>query len=298
MNWSKWKQIYGGKVCESCAGKEGLTINTEPNVLSHTMAIHESSISTNPVPSHPAKGLRDFSPPIPPKILKASVVTIPAKEIRGAPPAGKKVHSASKKSQSMLHQSSGEDLDETPILSPSVSSVPKTPIPPTNSKSLSQSCCSSVETGDYSFTTTAVLSILFGHLGIHRFYTGRVWTGGLCLITGGGVLIWSTIDIIRILSNKYTDHKGKRLKDYTRNKAAVVFVCWITAIYLFALLVSSVDDVEPKQSASVAVQNGNIEQNSGNAVAGELQMSNNATDNLENLFAIPAGPKGKKCIQK
>ena len=259
MDWSKWKQIYGGKVCESCAGKEGATINTEPNVLSHTMAIHGSSISTNQVPSHPAKGLRDFSPPIPPKILKASVVTIPAKEIGVPPPAGKKAHSASKKSQSMLPQSSGEDMDEIPILSPSVSSIPKTPIPPTNNKSLSQSCCSSVETGDYSFTTTAVLSMLFGHLGIHRFYTGRVWTGGLCLITGGGVLIWSTIDIIRILSNKYTDHKGKRLKDYTRNKAAVVFVCWITAIYLFALLVSSVDDVEPKQSTSVAVQNGNIE---------------------------------------
>ncbi len=63
--------------------------------------------------------------------------------------------------------------------------------------------------------TTALLAILapfFGFCGIHRFYTGHIGIGLIQLFTGGGCLIWQTIDIIMILTGSYKDADGKPLK--------------------------------------------------------------------------------------
>lgn len=43
-------------------------------------------------------------------------------------------------------------------------------------------------------TTAIILSLLVGVLGIDRFYLGKVGTGILKLITGGGLGIWYVID--------------------------------------------------------------------------------------------------------
>lgn len=46
----------------------------------------------------------------------------------------------------------------------------------------------------------ALLLVLFlGGLGIHRFYLGYTWQGIVQLLTLGGLGIWSTIDLIRII---------------------------------------------------------------------------------------------------
>lgn len=60
-------------------------------------------------------------------------------------------------------------------------------------------------------TTTLILSILLGELGIDRFYLGYTGLGILKLITGGGLGIWWLIDIFLIATGKLTDAKGNPL---------------------------------------------------------------------------------------
>jgi TM2 domain-containing membrane protein YozV len=45
---------------------------------------------------------------------------------------------------------------------------------------------------------TLVMSILFGGLGVDRFIMGKIGTGILKLITGGGFGIWWIIDIVLV----------------------------------------------------------------------------------------------------
>ncbi len=60
---------------------------------------------------------------------------------------------------------------------------------------------------------TLLLSIFVGSLGIHRFYVGKIGTGILQLITLGGCGIWSLIDIIMIITGKFTDSEGKFIEN-------------------------------------------------------------------------------------
>jgi TM2 domain-containing membrane protein YozV len=57
-----------------------------------------------------------------------------------------------------------------------------------------------------------IFSILFGYLGIDRFYLGYTGLGILKLITLGGCGIWTVIDIILITLNQIPDSEGKILK--------------------------------------------------------------------------------------
>ncbi|CAA9571582.1 MAG: hypothetical protein AVDCRST_MAG18-2034 [uncultured Thermomicrobiales bacterium] len=62
-----------------------------------------------------------------------------------------------------------------------------------------------------SFTTTLILSIFLGGLGIDRFYLGYALLGILKLVTGGGFGLWWLIDIILIATRKMTDAQGNAL---------------------------------------------------------------------------------------
>jgi TM2 domain-containing membrane protein YozV len=64
---------------------------------------------------------------------------------------------------------------------------------------------------DKTFTTTLILSILLGGLGVDRFYLGYTKLGILKLITLGGCGIWSIIDIINIATGKLGDAQGRPL---------------------------------------------------------------------------------------
>ncbi|MDR0502426.1 MAG: zinc-ribbon domain-containing protein [Treponema sp.] len=57
--------------------------------------------------------------------------------------------------------------------------------------------------------TTAIMCWFFG---VHRFYVGKIGTGILYLITLGGMLIWSIIDLVYLCTNKFTDAQGNLLK--------------------------------------------------------------------------------------
>ena len=60
-------------------------------------------------------------------------------------------------------------------------------------------------------STALILSIIFGALGVDRFYLGKIGTGLLKLITLGGFAIWWIIDIIAIATGKMTAKDGKAL---------------------------------------------------------------------------------------
>jgi len=58
---------------------------------------------------------------------------------------------------------------------------------------------------------TLLLCFFLGGIGVHRFYAGKIGTGILQLITFGGCGIWSLIDLIMILTGKFTDKEGNAI---------------------------------------------------------------------------------------
>lgn len=59
---------------------------------------------------------------------------------------------------------------------------------------------------------TLLLCLFLGSLGAHRFYAGKIGTGILQLITLGGCGIWTILDLIMILTGKFTDKDGNEIK--------------------------------------------------------------------------------------
>ena len=57
-----------------------------------------------------------------------------------------------------------------------------------------------------------VLCFLFGVLGVHRFYAGRVATGIVQFFTGGGAFVWAVIDFVHIASGEFTGGEGRRIR--------------------------------------------------------------------------------------
>ncbi len=55
---------------------------------------------------------------------------------------------------------------------------------------------------------TLLLSIVFGGLGFHRFYTGKIGTGIIWLFTVGVFGIGWIVDIIFVATGKFKDSKG------------------------------------------------------------------------------------------
>jgi hypothetical protein len=81
--------------------------------------------------------------------------------------------------------------------------------------------------------TLLLLCWLFGLFGIHCFYSGKYFTGGLYLLTWGlsavlgllknevfagipiGLLfLWWLVDMMRIIMGRFTDRAGRRIVDW------------------------------------------------------------------------------------
>ena len=56
-----------------------------------------------------------------------------------------------------------------------------------------------------SWIATVLLCQFLGTLGVHRFYTGRIITGILQLLTFGGFGIWVLVDLVMIYADSFKD---------------------------------------------------------------------------------------------
>jgi len=70
----------------------------------------------------------------------------------------------------------------------------------------------STETGQKSWVVALLLCLFLGMVGAHRFYTGKIGTAILQIVTIGGFFgIWVLVDLIMILMGKFTDKQGQEL---------------------------------------------------------------------------------------
>lgn len=56
-----------------------------------------------------------------------------------------------------------------------------------------------------------ILCLFFGCFGLHRFYTGKIKSGFIMLITLGAAGIWTLIDLITIAASRFKDQSGHTL---------------------------------------------------------------------------------------
>lgn len=70
-------------------------------------------------------------------------------------------------------------------------------------------------TSDKKILPAALLSIVVGWLGVHRFYVGKIGTGIAQLLTLGGLGIWALVDFILIVTGSFTDKDWNKLTEWT-----------------------------------------------------------------------------------
>ncbi len=82
-----------------------------------------------------------------------------------------------------------------------------------NEKTTSYALASSSSSGK-SQIVAAILCLLVGIIGIHRFYLGYTWQGIVQILTLGGFGIWTLIDLIRIIIGDLGPKNGSYAKTF------------------------------------------------------------------------------------
>lgn len=59
-----------------------------------------------------------------------------------------------------------------------------------------------------------ILCMLFGWLGLHRFYVDKHLTALLMMVTLGGFGLWYFIDFVWIIAGTFEDKEGKVVHDW------------------------------------------------------------------------------------
>lgn len=81
-----------------------------------------------------------------------------------------------------------------------------------------------------------LLCWFLGWLGIHRFYTGKVWTGILYLCTAGLWGFGTFVDTLLMLCNAFKDKQGTPLKnDIPTILIIVLYIIWLIVVGVFAM---------------------------------------------------------------
>ncbi len=104
------------------------------------------------------------------------------------------------------------------------------------------------------YVITWVLSYFLGGLGVDRFYLGRIPTGVVKLLTGGGLGVWSLIDLFLIAFGKLKSTDGKYLAGYQANNKIIKIITvvlgvlglLVTAGIVLALVVTTYNGIQQK----------------------------------------------------
>ena len=72
---------------------------------------------------------------------------------------------------------------------------------------------------DKSRAIALILGLVLGVFGGHRFYVGKIGTGILMLLTGGGLGIWYLVDVIMIASGGFRDAEGRLVSRWDPEQA-------------------------------------------------------------------------------
>ena len=87
-----------------------------------------------------------------------------------------------------------------------------------------------------------LLCWLLGGFGVHRFYTGKIWTGIIYLFTGGLCGIGTLIDLLRITFNGFPDKQKCPLKnDISTWLILLLWFGWIIVVGVLFFLGLSTD---------------------------------------------------------
>lgn len=70
---------------------------------------------------------------------------------------------------------------------------------------------SNLSTNSSDWLTLFLLTFFVGVLGVHRFYTGKIGTGFLMLITLGGLGVWFLVDLILVVTGQFTNKDGQKI---------------------------------------------------------------------------------------
>jgi len=149
-----------------------------------------------------------------------------------------------------------------------------------------------------SASTALLLCLFLGPLGVHRFYVGKIGTGLLMLLTGGGFGIWALIDLIVIANCQFSDSHGhilvfKRGKGSTLKRVLSILGLVIAGllIYLTALIsmvfyaTSGISSVVHDELA--AIRSGDYEK-AYSYTAKEFQSTTSLRDFKKSISQIPS----------
>lgn len=106
----------------------------------------------------------------------------------------------------------GAQMEDTTLYCPSCGKSPvESTIPQSDAPAFIKSNTNGTQTTYKNKWATFFLCLFLGEFGIHRFYTGKIGTGILWLLTLGIFGIGVLVDLIMLLTGSFKDSNGNDL---------------------------------------------------------------------------------------